>query len=168
MGPSSANLGRLARELSAASTASPSARAWSGVPRRCLTFVILCAFALIVGSLTVHRIRSDFNREVAADAADLAVLLQIGVSPSSQGYVITVHPNLDEYAAPDHAAIKVLTDPAKRSSHTLLTLPTSAARVTPASTATGSKRSSKGTRTPSDYRVESVEKQLPRLSAATS
>jgi len=75
-----------------------------------LTFVILCAFALIVGSLTVHRIRSDFNREVTASAGDLAGLLQIGVSGSySQGFVITVRPNLDEYAAPDHAAIKVLT-----------------------------------------------------------
>ncbi|MFI5005642.1 MAG: sensor histidine kinase, partial [Solirubrobacterales bacterium] len=75
-----------------------------------LTFVILCAFALIVGSLTVHRIRSDFNREVAASAGDLAGLLQIGVSGSyTQGYVIKVHPNLDEYAAPDHAAIRVLT-----------------------------------------------------------
>jgi two-component system OmpR family sensor kinase len=74
-----------------------------------LTFVILCAFALIVGSLTVHRIRSDFNREVTADAADLAGLLQIGVTGSYvQGYAVTVHPNLEEYAAPGHAAIKVL------------------------------------------------------------
>ncbi len=72
--------------------------------------MILCAFALIVGSLTVHRIRSDFNREVAASAGDLAGLLQIGVSGSySHGFVINVHPNLDEYAAPDHAAIRVLT-----------------------------------------------------------
>ena len=30
-----------------------------------LTFVILCAFAVAIGSLTVHRIRSDFNREVS-------------------------------------------------------------------------------------------------------
>ena len=29
-----------------------------------LTFVILCAFAVAIGSLTVHRIRSDFNRQV--------------------------------------------------------------------------------------------------------
>jgi two-component system, OmpR family, sensor kinase len=74
-----------------------------------LTFVILCAFALIVGSLTVHRIRSDFNREVSADAVDLAGLLQVGVSGNyTQGFTINV-PNLDESAAPDHAAIKVLT-----------------------------------------------------------
>jgi two-component system OmpR family sensor kinase len=71
--------------------------------------VILCAFALIVGSLTVHRIRSDFNREVSADAVDLAGLLQVGVSGNyTQGFAINV-PNLDESAAPDHAAIKVLT-----------------------------------------------------------
>ena len=29
-----------------------------------LTLVILCAFAVAIGSLTVHRIRSDFNRQV--------------------------------------------------------------------------------------------------------
>jgi HAMP domain-containing protein len=34
-----------------------------------LTFVILCGFAVAIGSLTVHRIRSDFNREVATPPA---------------------------------------------------------------------------------------------------
>ena len=32
-----------------------------------LTFVILCGFAVAVGSLTVHRIRADFDREVSED-----------------------------------------------------------------------------------------------------
>ena len=36
-----------------------------------LTFVILCAFALAIGSLTVHRIRSDFNHQVSETAAEL-------------------------------------------------------------------------------------------------
>src|ERR1700694_1138889 len=36
-----------------------------------LTFVILCAFAVAIGSLTVHRIRTDFNRDVAATAKAL-------------------------------------------------------------------------------------------------
>jgi two-component system, OmpR family, sensor kinase len=74
-----------------------------------LTFVILCAFALLVGSLTVHRIRSDFNREVAASAEDLARPLLIEVRTGSVGLGLVVHPNIDEYAAPEHAAIRILT-----------------------------------------------------------
>ena len=36
-----------------------------------LTFVILCAFALAIGSLTVHRIRADFNRQVSETGTEL-------------------------------------------------------------------------------------------------
>jgi two-component system OmpR family sensor kinase len=69
-----------------------------------LTFVILCGFALVVGSLTVHRIRSDFNTEVAASADDLSSLLQISVRNNH----LVVAPNIDEYAAPEHAVIRVI------------------------------------------------------------
>jgi two-component system OmpR family sensor kinase len=41
-----------------------------------LTFTILCAFALVVGSLTVHRIRTNFDREVAVAGDNVAGLLQ--------------------------------------------------------------------------------------------
>jgi two-component system OmpR family sensor kinase len=70
-----------------------------------LTFVILCGFALVVGSLTVHRIRSDFNTEVAASADDLSSLLQISSLPNNH---LVVTPNIDEYAAPEHAVIRVI------------------------------------------------------------
>jgi two-component system OmpR family sensor kinase len=70
-----------------------------------LTFVILCGFALVVGSLTVHRIRSDFNNEVTASADELASLLQISVTRTNH---LVVSPNIDEYAAPQHAAIRVI------------------------------------------------------------
>jgi two-component system OmpR family sensor kinase len=70
-----------------------------------LTFVILCGFALVVGSLTVHRIRSDFNTEVAASADDLSSLLQISQLPNNH---LVVTPNIDEYAAPEHAVIRVI------------------------------------------------------------
>jgi hypothetical protein len=46
-----------------------------------LTFVILCAFALAVGSLTVERIRSDFNRQVLSTAEELPSQMAIGVAP---------------------------------------------------------------------------------------
>ena len=47
-----------------------------------LTFVILCGFAVAVGSLTVRRIRSDFNREVADTAQQLPSQLSIKVNPA--------------------------------------------------------------------------------------
>ncbi|HXB16451.1 MAG TPA: HAMP domain-containing sensor histidine kinase [Solirubrobacteraceae bacterium] len=46
-----------------------------------LTFVILCAFAVAIGSLTVHRIRSDFNRQVAESAHELPAQLRITIEP---------------------------------------------------------------------------------------
>ncbi len=46
-----------------------------------LTFVILCAFAVAVGSLTVHRIRSDFNRQVL-DTANAAALRSCAINES--------------------------------------------------------------------------------------
>jgi signal transduction histidine kinase len=46
-----------------------------------LTFVILCAFAVAIGSLTVHRIRSDFNRQVSESARELPNQLRIAIDP---------------------------------------------------------------------------------------
>jgi two-component system OmpR family sensor kinase len=73
-----------------------------------LTFVILCGFALVVGSLTVHRIRSDFNNEVAASADDFSSLLHLSVVDTSEGPRLAVSPKIDAYPAPEHAAIRVI------------------------------------------------------------
>ncbi|HUN79783.1 MAG TPA: HAMP domain-containing sensor histidine kinase [Solirubrobacteraceae bacterium] len=74
-----------------------------------LTFVILCSFALVVGSLTVHRLRTDFNHEVDASATDLAELLHIEETGNAvQGYQLEVTPNLHEFAASEHAFIRIL------------------------------------------------------------
>jgi signal transduction histidine kinase len=68
-----------------------------------LTFVILCAFALAVGSLTVERIRSNFNEEVDDTAVQLPSLLTITVYP------LKIYPSLREFANPgDHAVIRIL------------------------------------------------------------
>jgi two-component system, OmpR family, sensor kinase len=67
-----------------------------------LTFVILCAFALAIGSLTVERIRSDFNREVLETAEQLPSQLQITLYP------LEFKTPLSEFTD-DHAVIKVLT-----------------------------------------------------------
>ena len=49
-----------------------------------LTFVILCAFAVAIGSFTVHRVRSDFNRQVTDTANQLASQLNIKVGPAQR------------------------------------------------------------------------------------
>jgi two-component system, OmpR family, sensor kinase len=74
-----------------------------------LTFAILFAFALVVGSLTVHRIRSDFNHEVAAATSDLAGLLQVEVTGTyAEGFGIRVATNLNKLASSEHAVIRIL------------------------------------------------------------
>jgi two-component system OmpR family sensor kinase len=72
-----------------------------------LTFVILCVFALAIGSETVHRIRTDFNREVADTAYQLPSQLSIKVNPATSQ--ITIEPPLADLAsADDHDAIRIL------------------------------------------------------------
>jgi signal transduction histidine kinase len=74
-----------------------------------LTFVILCGFAIAVGSLTVRRIRSDFNGQVAATAAQLPLQLSIKVNPSTF-QIVGIDPPLQDLAEPEHSAvIRILT-----------------------------------------------------------
>ncbi len=75
-----------------------------------LTFVILCAFAVAIGSFTVHRIRSDFNRQVKDTANELPVQLDIKVSPGNARRSVTITPALAAYAGPgDHAIVRIFT-----------------------------------------------------------
>jgi two-component system OmpR family sensor kinase len=75
-----------------------------------LTFVILCAFAVAMGSFTVHRIRADFNRQVTDTANQLPTQLNIKVAPASARNAVTISPPLSAYAAPaDHAVVRVFT-----------------------------------------------------------
>jgi signal transduction histidine kinase len=69
-----------------------------------LTFVILACFAVAVGQLTASRIRSDFNNEMAAAAGDLADRMEVTYH-NGRAFI---QPDLDLYAAPNHAAIRVL------------------------------------------------------------
>jgi len=69
-----------------------------------LTFVILCAFAVAIGSLTVHRIRNDFNRQVQDTAIQLPSELHITWVP------FTIEPQLSDFAsAENHAVIRIMT-----------------------------------------------------------
>jgi two-component system, OmpR family, sensor kinase len=68
-----------------------------------LTFVILCAFSLMVGSLTVHRIRSDFNRQVQDAAIQLPSELTISAAP------FRITPPLSDFASnQNHVVIRIL------------------------------------------------------------
>jgi two-component system OmpR family sensor kinase len=74
-----------------------------------LTFVILCAFALAVGLITVHRIRADFNRQVTDAAVRISSELHVSYGAGgSRGLVI--EPSLADFVSSrEHAVIKVFT-----------------------------------------------------------
>ncbi len=69
-----------------------------------LTFVILCGFAVAVGSLTVRRIRSDFNSQVAVTASELPSQLSIKVNPSTF-QIVGIDPPLQDLAEPEGSAV---------------------------------------------------------------
>jgi two-component system, OmpR family, sensor kinase len=72
--------------------------------------VILCAFAVAIGSFTVHRVRSDFNRQVSDTANQLPSQLDIKVAAANSGQAITISPPLSAWAAPeDHAVVRIFT-----------------------------------------------------------
>ncbi len=70
-----------------------------------LTFAILFAFAAAIGSLTVHRIRSDFNHQVAEQTEQLADELRVTVYP------LSIEPPLADLASPaEHSVVKVFSE----------------------------------------------------------
>ena len=78
-----------------------------------LTFTILCAFALVVGSLTVHRIRTNFDREVAVAGDNIAELLQPKVSGSYiEGFKLEIaNPGeLNHVAESEDAVVRIMTE----------------------------------------------------------
>ncbi|HEU4976693.1 MAG TPA: HAMP domain-containing sensor histidine kinase [Baekduia sp.] len=68
------------------------------------TFLVLCVFALVMGQLTASRIRSDFNNQLAAAVDDLRDHLQL----EYKGGRLVVDNSISDYAAPNHAVIRVL------------------------------------------------------------
>jgi signal transduction histidine kinase len=68
-----------------------------------LTFVILCAFAVAIGSLTVHRIRADFNRQVTQRAEQLHSQLRINIDPLT--HTATPTPPLSAFASSNDDAV---------------------------------------------------------------
>ncbi len=75
----------------------------------CLTFVILCAFAITVGGLTVRRLRSDFNRQVEQTSRQLSTQLDVVIDPVTYR-ISAIQPPLDDLpGVPEHSVIKLYT-----------------------------------------------------------
>jgi signal transduction histidine kinase len=73
-----------------------------------LTFVILCAFALAVGWITVHRVRADFNRQVTDSALRIGSDLRVSAI-SGRGLVVE-QPLADFVSPSEHAVLKIFTE----------------------------------------------------------
>jgi two-component system, OmpR family, sensor kinase len=71
-----------------------------------LTFVILCAFAVAVGTLTERKIRSDFNHQISAFASTLQN--QLGRIQITPGHTIA-RPSLTGIPTPEHSVIRIVT-----------------------------------------------------------
>ncbi len=74
-----------------------------------MTFVILCAFAVVVGGLTVRRIRSDFNRQVEQTGRQLSTQLNVVIDPLTYRIVAIQPPLNDLPGVPEHSVIKLYT-----------------------------------------------------------
>jgi two-component system OmpR family sensor kinase len=74
-----------------------------------LTFVILCAFALVVGGLTVRRIRTDFDRQVEQTAQQLSTQLNVYINPATFRIAAIQPPLNDLPGVPEHSVIKLYT-----------------------------------------------------------
>jgi two-component system, OmpR family, sensor kinase len=72
-----------------------------------LTFVILCAFAVVVGTLTTQRIRRDFDESIARAADDLAS--KVTLTADKNG-TLRCNPPLDAYATAENAVIRLIRD----------------------------------------------------------
>jgi two-component system OmpR family sensor kinase len=101
-------LARAARRVSASFDRLPIRVRLAGVSAL-LTFVILCAFALAIGWITVHRIRADFNREVGDTADKLRSQLHLTVGAGGIHRVV-IEPPLSAFASSsEHAVIRIFT-----------------------------------------------------------
>src|SRR5580704_17544414 len=72
-----------------------------------LTFVILAGFAAIVGVLTTRQVRTQFNNEVDSAATQLQQELHLRLDPSTLSLDCNNNVHLADYAAPEHAQIRV-------------------------------------------------------------
>jgi two-component system OmpR family sensor kinase len=73
-----------------------------------LTFAILLLFALVVGAFTEQKLRSSFNSELRATAADLQESLRVKVDDQTNRYRLGVPKSLFRLAAAGGASVRVV------------------------------------------------------------
>jgi two-component system OmpR family sensor kinase len=75
-----------------------------------LTFVILLGFALVVGQLTINRIRSDFDNQLAASVDDLSDRVRVSDIDARKDVakLRLLRPDLGIYDASVHPVIRIL------------------------------------------------------------
>jgi two-component system OmpR family sensor kinase len=72
-----------------------------------LTLVILSGFAVVIGQVTASRVRSDFQNELAAAVDNLSDRVSL-ICNFSKGRCRAGQPELQDYAAPGNATIRIL------------------------------------------------------------
>ncbi len=72
-----------------------------------LTLVILSGFAVVIGQVTSSRVRSDFQNELAAAVDNLSDRVSL-VCNFTKGRCRRGQPELQDYAAPGNATIRIL------------------------------------------------------------
>src|ERR1700716_3089584 len=99
---------RAARRISASFERLPIRVRLAGVSAL-LTFVILCAFALTIGWITVPRLRNALNRQVNDTPDKLRSQLRISAVPGVARRIV-IEPPLSAFASPsEHAVIRIYT-----------------------------------------------------------
>jgi signal transduction histidine kinase len=87
---------------------SPSIRWRLATISAALTFVILCAFAIAIGTYTTSRIKSDFDNEIAAAVDRFTDRLRVGDFDATTGQYTIETPDLANYGKPPEVSIRVL------------------------------------------------------------
>ena len=72
-----------------------------------LTLFILSVFAIVVGELTTSRIRSDFNGQLVTAVDELQPRVKVTADPFHQTIDAPAPKLLDDYAAAEHAVIRI-------------------------------------------------------------
>jgi signal transduction histidine kinase len=75
-----------------------------------LTFVILAAFAALVGVLTTHQVRGSFNNDVQSTAHNLDAKLKLHWLPTGQLDCENAGVSFTDFVAPEHAQVRIYND----------------------------------------------------------
>jgi signal transduction histidine kinase len=75
-----------------------------------LTFVILAAFAALVGVLTAHQVRGQFNDQVRGTAFQLARQLRLTWLPNGELNCRSTTIDLSDFVSAEHAQIRIFSD----------------------------------------------------------